>query len=778
MLNPKNRWLVSDVDSENIQKLSLELEVSPLLAKLMASRGLDNVEKAKQFIHTEILQFHDPFLIRDMNKAVTRIKKAIEQQEPILVFGDYDADGVTSTTVMMTVLEDLGAHVQFYIPDRFAEGYGPNKEAFYQAKEEGVELIITVDTGIAAIEEIEFANELEMDVIITDHHEPGKRLPDAYAIIHPKVGEDYPFPSLAGVGVAWKVAHALYGTLPDHLLELVCIGTVADLVPLQDENRLIVIEGLKKLRKTTRKGLLALLSCAKADISAIDEETIGFTLGPRLNAPGRLTHASTAVLLLLAKDESEALAYAQEIEALNKERQKIVQETAKEAIEQVEKTHDFEKDRVIVVGSKDWNSGVIGIVASKLVQEYYRPAFVFSIDEFEGTAKGSARSIHGFDLYENLTEAKDVLQHYGGHPMAAGMSLLEEDLPLFRERMNQLANAKLNKEDLIPVLQVDAKLTLNDISIDAIEELKLLAPYGVQNPKPRVLIENVSAGEIRKIGADKNHLKMAIGDQPTIDVIGFGFGGLADEIAPLSSIEIVGELSINEWNNRKKPQVLLQDVCVKEWQLFDWRGIQGIFEKLESIPSEKRKIIFFNQASLSLVPNQFRESLMHFQNALIIEEDYVILWDLPASMEQITGLFQAGMPARIYAYFVSSGEDYFQTIPTREHFKWFYAYLLKHKTFNLKKHGAALAKRKGWTSDTIEFISKVFFELEFVTIDNGVVFLNPMKQKRDLADSPTYKMKVARVELEKELLYSSYSQLKATFEKSVNRYEKAREEIK
>ncbi|MET3699985.1 exonuclease RecJ [Bacillus oleivorans] len=778
MLNSKNRWLVSEADSENIQQLSIELEVSPLLAKLLASRGLDKIEKAKQFIHTDFLQFHDPFLIRDMNKAVTRIKKAIEKQEPILVFGDYDADGVTSTTVMMTVLQDLGANVQFYIPDRFTEGYGPNKEAFYQAKEEGIQLIITVDTGISAIEEIEFANELEMDVIITDHHEPGETLPDAYAIIHPKVGEDYPFPFLAGVGVAWKVAHALYGTLPEHLIELACIGTVADLVPLQDENRLIVIEGLKKLRQTTLHGLLALLSCAKVDISTIDEETIGFTLGPRLNAPGRLTHAATAVLLLLTKDKSEAFEYAQEIEALNKERQKIVQDTVKEAIKQVEQTHDLDKDRVIVVGSKSWNSGVIGIVASKLVQEYYRPTFVFSIDEFEGTAKGSARSIHGFDLYENLTEVKDVLQHYGGHPMAAGMSLLEDDLKLFKERMNKLAIAKLNNEDLIPVIKVDARLTIDDIDIEAVEELKMLSPFGVQNPKPRVLIENATALDIRKIGADKTHLKMTIRDQSSVDVIGFGFGGVADEIAPLSSIEIVGELSINEWNNRKKPQLMMQDVCVKEWQLFDWRGIQGIHEKIDTVPSEKRKIIFFNHTSLRLLNNRFKENIVQFQNTSIASDDYIILWDLPTSMDQLTQLFHEGMPARIYAYFASSREDYFQTVPTREHFKWFYSYLLKYKSFNLKKHSIALAKRKGWTNDTIEFISKVFFELEFVTIDNGVVSINPTKQKRDLADSPTYKMKVERVELEKELLYSSYSQLKAIFEKSMNRHEKAREEIK
>lgn len=777
MLKSKNRWIPSEYNPESIQTLSEQLQVSSLVAKLLSSRGLDNIEAAKNFLHMEELDFHNPFLMHDMENAVERIRKAIAEEEPILVFGDYDADGVTSTTVMMTVLHDLGANVQFYIPDRFTEGYGPNKEAFFQAKEDGIRLIITVDTGISACEEIEFANQLGMEVIITDHHEPGEKLPNALALIHPRIGEDYPFPYLAGVGVAWKVAHALYGQLPDHLLELACIGTIADLVPLQDENRRIVIEGLKKLRTTRRQGLLALFESAKVDPSTVDEETVGFTIGPRINAAGRLTHASSAVLLLLSKDSSEAKQYAIEIETLNKERQKIVQETVKDALDQVQQTHDLEKDRVIVIGSEQWNSGVIGIVASKLVQEFYRPTFVFSINAIDGTAKGSARSIQGFDLYENLTECKELLPHYGGHPMAAGMSLLSKDLDHFRQKINKLAWEKLDDTELTPVIQLDATLALEEINLKAIEEIKRLAPFGVQNPKPKILIKNVSLGEIRRIGADKNHLKMAIGVDDPLDVIAFGSGDLAEEMSPFSSIDIVGELSINEWNNRRKPQLMMQDVRINHWQLFDWRGIRGIHENIAALPEKSRKIILFNPDSTSLLQDTYRDHVCMFQDVEFSSDDYVVLLDLPQSSADLFTLFNNQAPSRIYVHFSSMEEHFFQTIPTREHFKWFYGFLLKNKTLDLNKYGITLAKKRGWTTETIQFISKVFFELEFVTINNGVVSINPTKQKRDLTDSPTYQSKVKRADLEKELVYSSYGELKAYFEKLFFRDEKAREEV-
>ena len=303
MLKSKTRWIVRSSNNEKITQLVDEIHVTPLVASLLVNRGLDHPEEARAFLFNEKQDFHDPYLLHDMDKAVVRIKQAVEAKEAILIFGDYDADGVTSTTVMMKTLQELGANVQFYIPNRFTEGYGPNEGAFRYAHEIGISLIITVDTGIAALHEARVAKELAIDLIITDHHEPGPELPDAFALVHPKLGEEsYPFPHLAGVGVAFKLAHALLGEVPEHLLPFVTIGTIADLVPLKDENRLIVQRGLILLKQTENVGLQALFKLAGVDQASINEETIGFSIAPRINAAGRLDCADPAVYLLLAED--------------------------------------------------------------------------------------------------------------------------------------------------------------------------------------------------------------------------------------------------------------------------------------------------------------------------------------------------------------------------------------------------------------------------------------------------------------------------------------------
>ena len=470
-----------------------------------------------------------------MDKAVTRIKQAVEENEAILIFGDYDADGVTSTTVMMKALQELGANVQFYIPNRFTEGYGPNEGAFRYAHEIGISLIITVDTGIAALHEARVAKELGIDLIITDHHEPGPELPDAFAIVHPKLGEgSYPFAHLAGVGVAFKLAHALLGVVPEHLLPFAAIGTIADLVPLKGENRLIAQKGLTKLRETENVGLHALLKLAGVDQAVINEETVGFSLAPRINAAGRLDSADPAVYLLLAEDAFEAEALAEDIEQLNKDRKELVNTISEEAIQMVEQNFPIEENSCLVIGKEGWNPGVIGIVASRLVEKFYRPTIVLSFDQEKGIAKGSARSILGFDLFKNLSTCRDLLPHFGGHTMAAGMTLNLTDVDELRLRLNQLAQEQLNEEDLIPITYIDTEISLQDIHLDAIEEMNKLAPYGMDNPKPKVLIKEANIESIRKIGSEQNHLKLILEhDGTSLDGVGFGLGSVCDHISPV-----------------------------------------------------------------------------------------------------------------------------------------------------------------------------------------------------------------------------------------------------
>jgi single-stranded-DNA-specific exonuclease len=770
MLKAKTRWNVRKPDQVLVETLTKELNITPLVAQLLVNRGFHTVEDARYFLFgTE--QFHDPFLLKDMDKAVQRIKEAIETQEPILIYGDYDADGVSSTTVMMKTLTDLGAIVDFYIPNRFTEGYGPNEAAFRHAYESGFKLIITVDTGISAVNEAKLAQELGVDLIVTDHHETGPILPDCYAIIHPKLEDShYPFKELAGVGVAFKLAHALYGHVPEHLLEIAVIGTIADLVPLKDENRFIAKAGIQKLIHTNNIGLKALFKICSIEMTSITEETIGFSIGPRINAAGRLGDAAPAVQLLLSEDPTEAMELANEIDRLNRTRQTIVNEMTEEAIEMVEKTFSIDQ-KVIVIGKENWNAGVVGIVASRLVDKYYRPTIVLTFDHEKGTAKGSARSIDGFDLFQNLSLCRDILPHFGGHTAAAGMTLNINDVADLRIRLNELASELLTEEMLIPVTKLDGEFEIQDIQLDAVKEMLLLAPFGMENPKPKVLLKDAGISSYRKIGSEQNHLKITLEKNGfSLDSIGFGLGRIYDEVSPTSSISVIGELSINEWNNVQKPQLFLQDISVNHWQLFDWRGNNRAVQLFKNLLVTNTKFIVFNQENQDTFSKWLSKDSITYvaseQDARNIDlnEKNLVLLDFPTSKEIVKNLLYGKKPGRIYPHFYKKDSAYFNTMPTREHFKWYYAFLAKKAPFDLKRFGDDLAKHRGWSKETIDFMSQVFFELNFATINNGLISLEKIAPKRDLTESNTYQQRQAQFTLEKELLYSSFHQLKDWFE--------------
>ncbi|WP_442595169.1 single-stranded-DNA-specific exonuclease RecJ [Neobacillus sp. D3-1R] len=785
MLKPKTRWNVRQADKVLVDNLTKELNITPLVAQLLVNRGMDTVEGARYFLFGKE-QFHDPFLLKDMDVAVTRIKEAIEKQEPILIFGDYDADGVSSTTVMMKTLVDLGANVNFYIPNRFTEGYGPNEPAFRHAFENGIKLIITVDTGISALNEANVAKELGLDLIITDHHEPGPVLPEALAIIHPKLEDSiYPFKDLAGVGVAFKLAHALYGKVPEHLLEIAVIGTIADLVPLKDENRLIAKAGIQKLIQTENVGLRALYKVCGIDPQSISEDTIGFTLGPRINAAGRLGDADPAVHLLLTEDISEASELAEEIDEINRTRQTIVNEITEEAIQMVEESLAQADQKVIIVGKENWNSGVVGIVASRLVDRYYRPTIVLSYDREKGLAKGSARSIDGFDLFQNLSLCRDILPHFGGHTAAAGMTLNLEDVDLLRSRLNELATQQLSEEFLVPLTHLDGEFQLEEIQLDSIKEMMLLAPFGMDNPKPKVLVKDSSIANIRKIGSEQNHLKMTIEQNGVqLDGIGFGLGKLFDEISPISMISVIGELSINEWNNVQKPQIFLQDLTIQHWQLFDWRGNKRVGTLLKTLPPTNTKFIIFHQNSVDIFNNWIAAEDIIFisseehARSLMLDDCNVVFLDFPSSKKMMAELLKGKNPARLYTHFYKRDSAFFNTMPTRDHFKWYYAFLAKKGSFDLKRFGDDLAKHRGWSKETIEFMSQVFFELNFATINNGFISLEKIAPKRDLSESNAYQERQAQFTLENDLLYASFKQLVSWFEDVFQESVENREAIK
>ena len=438
----------------------------------------------------------------------------------------------------------------------------------------------------------------------------------------------------------------------------------------------------------------------------------------------------------------------------------------------VEESYPPDENEVLVLAKEGWNPGVIGIVASRLVEKFYRPTIVLCLDPEKETAKGSARSIKGFDMFENLSGSRDILPHFGGHPMAAGMTLSMHDVDELRSRLNRQAKDCLKPEDYLPVTTVDLTARLNEISLETVELLSTLAPFGVGNPSPRVMVEEVPIREMKKIGSQSNHLKLQVGngELSVLDCIGFQKGSLLEEMTPYSLISIVGQIQLNEWNGYRKPQLLLEDLSVNHFQLFDYRGLKDAAKRLIGLPYSKTCFIAFEEETVKHKDFEaLSDQVIGEDELLTLPEDYfkeknLVFLDVPPSLTRFSEWLETiGEPSRIYAVFHQSTEHFFTTLPTREHFKWFYGFLAKRKTFNVKRDGAELAKWKGWSKETIDFMSKVFFELDFVTIDDGVIFINKEPSKRELESSETYQKKFEQADIENQLVYSSYHSLKSWF---------------
>ncbi|WP_424768791.1 single-stranded-DNA-specific exonuclease RecJ [Paenibacillus sp. sgz302251] len=571
MIHRKTRWAVAPwqpADEDKAKELASQLTLPPLVARLLVQRGHAEVDTAEKFLRGGQEHFYHPYKLLGMKEAVERIKLAAERNEKIRIYGDYDADGVSSTSLLVHLFRYLNYNFDYYIPHRSLEGYGLNRKAIALAAEEGVRLIVTVDTGISAYEEVEYAKELGMDVIVTDHHEPPEQIPAASAVVNPKQKNcPYPFKGLAGVGVAFKLAHALLDRPPLEWADIVSLGTIADLMPLTDENRIIVRYGLESLRSDARIGFRALAEAGGIELSSITSTGVAFGMAPRINAAGRLDHAKRAVELLTTENYDNAILVAAGLDSLNKERQRIVESIVKEAELQwaakCEKASaaGIEAPPVIVLAGVGWNVGVIGIVASKILERNYKPVIILGIDEQTGMCKGSARSIEGYDLHAALTACDELLDHYGGHQAAAGMSLHRDQLETFEKRLGELATMWLSEDDWIPKTTVDLLCTVNEATIDTISDLALLEPFGMGNPSPRLLFQGAELSDRRTIGKESNHLKLTLGSgRRILDVIGFGMGMLSESLQPGRKVDVVGELSINEWNGQRKPQLQLHDL--------------------------------------------------------------------------------------------------------------------------------------------------------------------------------------------------------------------------
>ncbi|WP_249870996.1 single-stranded-DNA-specific exonuclease RecJ [Oceanobacillus saliphilus] len=770
MLESKSKWVYTKTEDDNTNILANDdsLDLSPTVKKLLQLRGITNVEEARQFLSPDIKNLHSPLKIDSIEIAAERVHKAIASNEKILVFGDYDADGVSSTTVLMKALEEIGAICDYYIPNRFKEGYGPNEAAFKAAAENGYTLIITVDTGIASVHEAEVARHLGIDLIVTDHHEPQGELPDAFAILHPKCSPEYPFQELAGVGVAFKFAEVLLGYFPKHLLEFAAIGTIADLVPLVDENRILAFYGLHALTISNNPGIKALKRVCNIE-GNVSEEDVGFLIGPRINAVGRLQDADLAVQLLLTEDHDTAQEMADEIDSINQQRKKIVNDIVSEAELIVESS---EPHGVIIAAKEGWNEGVLGIVASKLVRKYDRPAIVLTIKPESGTVKGSARSIPAFDLFQNCMKIRELFTHFGGHSQAAGMTFPIENLAVVQEQLDSFIHEELSEEDFKQEIFISAALTMEDIQEDLVTEIDKLAPFGMKNPKPVFQLKEIPS-DAKRIGSAKNHLKLQFRKNGNLlDGIGFGMGELYGNISPNTPLTIAGELGINEWNGNRKAQILIQDMKIDEWQLFDFRGKRNTDIK----PAGNGKEIIVSNSN-ETIHSHVEHITYHTSVDSLVEKQTLYIYDLPDQLDALKKIIQQIKPWNIYVCFHIENSAYMSAFPTREDFVWFYALIRQRKVMDLKQEITTIMNHKGWSKDKVIFISKVFFELGFVKIDNGMIEVNSKPDKKDLQDSKLYQQRLHKAAIEKQLYYSNYDELKAWFTSCVDYLGSPKEEV-
>ncbi|AUA19314.1 single-stranded-DNA-specific exonuclease RecJ [Streptococcus suis] len=723
MIKPNYDWqLLTGFSDEQFIKIAKKEGVDPVAAKLLYERGIHSAEELHTFLQPSLEDLHDPYLLHDMDKAVERIRRAIEDYEQILIYGDYDADGMTSASILKETLEEMGAEVQVYLPNRFTDGYGPNQSVYkYFIEQQGISLIVTVDNGVAGHEAIAYAQEMGVDVVVTDHHSMQETLPNAYAIVHPEHPDgNYPFKHLAGCGVAFKLACALLETVHADLLDLVAIGTIADMVSLTDENRVMVKYGLSLLKQTERAGLQELIKIAGIDIDSIDEETVGFQLAPRLNALGRLDDPNPAIELLTGFDDEEAHQIALMIDSKNVERKDVVQAIYDEA-----KTMLRQDRPVQVLAKEGWNPGVLGIVAGRLLEELQQPVIVLSIED--GKAKGSARSVEAVDIFKALKDHQDLFIAFGGHAGAAGMTLEVDKLEELALTLTDYIIE--NKLDLSSKssLVLDEELDLEELTLDTLKSFEKLAPYGMDNKKPVFYIRDFQVETARTMGQNNAHLKVRITKGAAgFDVVAFGKGNLALEFSQAKGLELAVTLSVNQWNGNTSLQLMLVDARVEGIQLYNIRGKQHNLP--EGVP-------ILDMADLSNLAGA----------------DSLVLANLPENLSDLKSVFQKHDFQAVYFKNEMATPYYLDGYGSREQFAKLYKTIYQFKEFDVRYKLAELANYLKIKQPLLVKMIQIFQELGFVTITDGVMTVNADAEKREIADSQIYQ-DLKKLVIEQELM--------------------------
>ena len=711
MIIPTYNWqFAPQVEDADFTKIAKKAGLGPEAARLLFSRGIKDEDSLSRFLAPSLDDLHDPYLLHDMDKAVNRIRRAIEQGGFILVYGDYDADGMTSASILKETLEQLGAECLVYLPNRFTDGYGPNASVYkYFIEQQGISLIVTVDNGVAGHEAIDLAQSMGVDVIVTDHHSLPEVLLDAYAIVHPEHPEaDYPFKHLAGCGVAFKLACALLEEVQVELLDLVAIGTIADMVSLTDENRIMVQYGLEVLRNTQRIGLQELFEIAGISNGDVTEETIGFQLAPRLNALGRLDDPNPAIDLLTGFDDEEVREIALMIQDKNEERKEIVQAIYEEAKSLVDPNKSVQ-----VLAKEGWNPGVLGIVAGRLLEELGQTVIVLNIED--GRAKGSARSIEAVDIFEALNPHRELFIAFGGHAGAAGMTLEAEQLDTLSEILENYVKDKGIDAKGKNTLYLDEELDLESLSLETVKSFERLAPFGMDNQKPVFYIRDFQVENARSMGAGDSHLKLKISKgTASFEVVAFGQGSKATEFSQVKQLELAVTLSVNQWNGQTTLQLMMVDARVDGVQLFNIRSKS--VELPEGVP------------------------VLDFTSDLpeMLSSPAIVVKNIPEDLSLLKQVLQEQDFSAIYFKNDIAKAYYLTGYGTREQFAKLYKTIYQFPEFDIRYKLKDLSAYLKIEQILLVKMIQIFEELGFVTIENGVMRVNKDAAKRDIAESQIY----------------------------------------
>lgn len=756
-----------ETDDQLVASIAQATELPTALARILVQRGYQSVEDAESFLHPQMSDIMAPDKLHDMDKAVERIEQALANDEQITVYGDYDADGITSTSLMYETLLTVGAKVNYYVPDRFKDGYGPNVEAYQRLIKAGTQLLITVDNGVSGKEAIDYAKSKGVDVVITDHHELPDQLPDAYAIVHPHYpGDEYVGGDLSGVGVAFKVAWQLLEEFPPELLDLVAIGEIADVVDVSGENRALISAGIQQLRTGARAGIHELVKLAGINESQLSDEDIGFQIAPRLNALGRIANANDGVELLTTPDPDRAIKLAKHVDDTNQKRRDLVKVVSDQALKQAQSTSNQRRQTLLLRG-KDWHQGVLGIAAARVVEATGKPTIVASINSGEKIVKASGRAPAGFDLFQALNEHRNLMTTFGGHPAACGLSFKPDQADAIADVLEDAAGKQGLDENAKQPLMIDGRLAPKDINLSFVEQLNRLAPFGPGNSQPVFELKGAAVQQVRAMGKGNEHLRLTVADnKQRLTVVAFNQAKLIPVLqsAEPGKVKLAVTLGINEWRGKRSCELMLKDIKIAQPTVIDARTRQLTPQMF----TDNGDYLVYGERLRANVAGHINGQLLSPEQARQMDfaGQKLTVVDCPPSLEELAeDLKSSAIPKSVRLLLWNGHSALAEGMPRRQNFAQLFRLLQKQQALEWPKSRAPLAQTLRLNEHLVKFMVSVFLDAGFVTIDNGFLRLVTRPARTDLTQQPHFQQRAAKIDAEKKLLQSSSSALLSWVEK-------------